>query len=278
MGKGYEIITSRQNKTISLLASLDQKKARDKEELFRLDGVKLTCEAIKKGLDIFCIVMLENAADAVCDKARSLYGVDVSSLDTRIIIANESVFERLTDEKAPEGMICVARYMKNIHRKISDYSDNDAFNGENILMLESVRDPSNIGAIIRSAAAFSVDRIIMSADCADIYNPKTLRASMGNLLSLKIDRVDNITSAINHIQNNGIMVYAAALYENSLKLGKSEFAKNSAVIIGNEGHGLSREVIDACHDTVYIPMADGVESLNASVAASVLTWEFFGKK
>ena len=278
MGNGYEIITSRQNKTISLLASLDQKKARDKEELFRLDGVKLTCEAIKKGLEIYCIVMLESAVESVCDKAKSLYGVDISSLDARIIVTNESVFERLTDEKAPEGIVCVARYMKNIHRKVNAYSDEDSFTGENILMLESVRDPQNVGAIIRSAAAFSVDRIIMSADCADIYNPKTLRASMGNLLSLKIDRVDNITSAITHLQNNGIMVYAAALYENSLKLGKSEFAKNSAVIIGNEGHGLSREVIDACNDTVYIPMADGVESLNASVAASVLTWEFFGKK
>ena len=278
MGNGYEIITSRQNKTISLLASLDAKKARDKEELFALDGVKLTCEALKKGLDIYCIVMLEGAVELVCDKAKKLYGVDICSLDTRIIVTNQSVFERLTDEKSPEGIICVARYMKNIHRKIDAYGENDSLEGENILMLESVRDPSNVGAIIRSAAAFSVDRIIMSSDCADIYNPKTLRASMGNLLSLKIDRVDDITSAIKHLQNNGIFVYAAALYENSLQLGKSEFAKNSAIIIGNEGHGLSKEVIDACHDTVYVPMAEGVESLNASVAASVLTWEFFGKK
>lgn len=278
MGNGYEIITSRQNKTISLLASLGQKKARDKEELFTLDGVKLTCEAIEKGLEIYCIVMLEDNLQLVCDKARSLYGVDILSLDQRIIVTNMSVFERLTDEKAPEGIICVARYMKSIHRKVAAYSDEDTFTGENILMLESVRDPQNVGAIIRSAAAFSVDRIIMSSDCADIYNPKTLRASMGNLLSLKIDRVDNITSAIKYLQSTGVCVYAAALYENSLKLGKSEFAKTSAVIIGNEGHGLSKEVIDACHDTVYIPMAQGVESLNASVAASVLTWEFFGKK
>lgn len=278
MGNGYEIITSRQNKTISLIASLDTKKARDKEELFTLDGVKLTCEALKKGLDIYCIVLLDSAIELVNCKAKELYGVDILSLETRIIVTNQSVFERLTDEKAPEGIICVARYIKNIHRRIDAYKKEETFAGENILMLESVRDPSNVGAIIRSAAAFSVDRIIMSADCADIYNSKTLRASMGNLLGMKIDRVENITSAIKHLQNNGTRVYAAALYENSLRLGKSEFASDRAVIIGNEGHGLSKDVIDVCHDTVYIPMADGVESLNASVAASVLTWEFFGKK
>lgn len=278
MGNGYEIITSRQNKTISLIASLDTKKARDKEELFTLDGVKLTCEALKKGLDIYCIVLLDSAIELVNCKAKELYGVDILSLETRIIVTNQSVFERLTDEKAPEGIICVARYMKNIHRRIDAYKKEETFAGENILMLESVRDPSNVGAIIRSAAAFSVDRIIMSADCADIYNSKTLRASMGNLLGMKIDRVENITSAILHLQENGICVYAAALYENSIELGKSEFAPDRAVIIGNEGHGLSKDVIDVCHDTVYIPMADGVESLNASVAASVLTWEFFGKK
>ena len=278
MGNGYEIITSRQNKTISLLASLDTKKARDKEELFTLDGVKLTCEAIKKGLDIYCIVLLDSALELVQSKATELYGVDILSFDTRIIVTNQSVFERLTDERAPEGVVCVARYMNNIHRKISAYGDNDSFAGENILMLESVRDPSNVGAIIRSAAAFYVDRIIMSSDCADIYNPKTLRASMGNLLSMKIDRVNDISAAIRHLQNQGVCVYAAALYENSLELGKSEFANERAVIIGNEGHGLSREVIDSCDDTVYIPMAESVESLNASVAASVLTWEFFGKK
>lgn len=278
MGITSEIITSRQNKTISLLASLDSKKARDKEELFRLDGIKLTCEAIKNGLDIYCIVLLDSAQELVKSKAKELYGVDILSSDRRIIVTNQSVFERLTDEKAPQGVVCVARYMKNIHRRVDGYCERDGFLGENILLLESVRDPSNIGAIIRSAAAFAVDRIIISSDCADIYNPKTLRASMGNLLSMRIDIVDDVSAAITHLAKNNISVYAAALCENSLKLGVSEFDKNRAVVIGNEGHGLSKNVMDVCKDTVYIPMSDGVESLNASVAASVLLWEFFGKK
>lgn len=278
MSATREIITSRQNKTVSLISSLDAKKARDREGLFRLDGVKLTCEAIKKGLDIYCIALLDSAADAVVDKAKKLYGVDIYSLDTRLIFVNDSVFERLTDEKAPEGVVCAARYMKDMHRILDDAADiPNACGEENILLLESVRDPSNVGAIIRSAAAFRVDRIIMSGDCADIYNPKTLRASMGNMLSMKIDRVGNICDAIRRLQSLGVTVYAAALEDDSVKLGFGNFPEKSSVVIGNEGHGLSREALDACDETVYIPMADGVESLNASVAAAILTWEFFGK-
>lgn len=278
MSATREIITSRQNKTVSLISSLDAKKARDKEELFRLDGVKLTCEAIKKGLNIYCIALLESAADAVADKAKKLYGVDIYSLDTRLIFVNDSVFERLTDEKAPEGIVCAARYMKNMHRNLDSASlIPDSAGKENILLLESVRDPSNVGAIIRSAAAFKVDRIIMSGDCADIYNPKTLRASMGNMLGMKIDRVGDICDAINRLQDLGVTVYAAALLEDSVKLGSGNFASKASVVIGNEGHGLSDAALKACDETVFIPMADGVESLNASVAAAILTWEFFGK-
>lgn len=276
MGR-IENITSRQNKTVSLLSALDLKKARDKEELFKIDGVKLVCEAYKNGADIVCCALREDEAENVADKARSLYGVDIFSLDCKIITVPSSVFERLTDEKAPEGIVCAVRYMKDMHRSIT-HKEICADLHERILLLESVRDPSNVGAIIRSAAAFGVDRIIMSSDCADIYNRKTLRASMGNLFLMRIDTVDSIQSAIAALRNIGMHVYAAALDSESVKLGSSSLKKPCCAVIGNEGHGLSREVIDACDGTLYIPMSDGVESLNASVAASVIMWELFGRE
>lgn len=273
-----ENITSRQNKTISYIASLSDKKVRKKEGKFCLDGVKLTCEAVIKGMSVSYIVILESEKENVIDKAKKLYGVDILSLDTKIIFTPMSCFERLTDEKSPEGMICVASKPTDIHRVFKSGEIPNVDKCENILMLEGVRDPQNVGAIMRTGAAFGVDRVIMSSDCADIYNSKTLRASMGNLLGLKIDIVDDIVSVIEYMKMQKIAVYAAALCDNSLKLGKSELSKPCTVIIGNEGHGLTKEVIDACSDTVYIPMSNGVESLNASVAASVLLWEFFGKQ
>ena len=245
--------------------------------MFLFDGVKLLSEAIKNKLEIYCVVLNSECADTVCEKLFDLYGIDIFSLDIRVLYAIPSVFERLTDERSPEGVVCAARFMENIHAlygaddKISVGSD------EKILMLESVRDPLNIGAIIRSARAFSVDRIIMSSDCADIYSAKTVRASMGNIFAMKIDTVDSITGAIRQLQESGRAVYAAALDEGAKKLGCDKFEENSVVIIGNEGHGLTAEAIGAADGSVYIPMAEGVESLNAGVAAAVLMWEFFAK-
>ncbi len=276
MANNREIITSRQNKSISFLSSLQRKKAREEEKIFVFDGIKLLSEAIKNGAEIYCVVLNSECADAVAEKLLSLYGIDIFSLDINILYAAPSVFERLTDERSPEGVVTAARYMENIHKSHSSAEDIELAD-ENILMLESVRDPLNVGAIIRSARAFSVDRVIMSSDCADIYGAKTIRASMGNIFAMKIDRVESIPQAIESIRERGRAVYAAALDDGAKKLGCDSFPKNSVVVIGNEGHGLSREAIDAASGSVYIPMADGVESLNAGVAASVLMWEFFGK-
>ncbi len=276
MANNVEIITSRQNKTISYLASLQKKKTREEEKIFVFDGIKLLSEAIKNRVEIYCVVLNSECADTVAKKLLELYGIDIFSLDIKLLYAAPAVFERLTDEKSPEGVVCAARYMESSH-KTCLACDIHVSCDEKILMLESVRDPLNIGAIIRSARAFSVDRIIMSSDCADIYSSKTVRASMGNVFAMRIDRVENISEAIEHIRKSGRAVYAAALDENAGRLGFDSFEEKSVVVIGNEGHGLTANTIKACDGSVYIPMADGVESLNAGVAASVLMWEFFGK-
>ncbi len=277
MANSMEIITSRQNKTISFIASLQKKKAREEEKIFVFDGVKLLSEAVKKGAKIHCIVLDSSLAESVSEKLLSLYGIDIFSLETKILYAIPQVFERLTDERSPEGVVTAAYFLDDIHRNCPVSDDITVGENEKILMLESVRDPQNVGAIIRSAKAFSVDKIIMSSDCADIYSAKTVRASMGNIFGMRIDLVDSIPDAISHLRAQGRAVYAAALDSGAKKLGCDNFESNSIVVIGNEGHGLSAEAISAASGTVYIPMAEGVESLNAGVAASVLMWEFFGK-
>ncbi|MBQ1962609.1 MAG: RNA methyltransferase [Clostridia bacterium] len=145
---------------------------------------------------------------------------------------------------------------------------------ERIVLLESVRDPSNIGAIIRSAAAIGIDRLILSADCADIYHPKAVRASMGTLFNQPIDRVPELSSVIRQMRENGRRVFAAALDEDAVRLGDFIPESGDCVVIGNEGHGLLPETVEACDKTVIIPMTDRAESLNAAVAASILMWEF----
>lgn len=272
-----EIITSSQNKYVSLARVLSDRKQRQKSSLYRFDGVKLMCEAIVKGARIDFLLLSESAYDTVTSRASELYGVDLEALECRKICVCDDVFEKISEENSPEGVITVAKFDENRHRTL-DRDGMDVTEGENILLLESVRDPGNVGAILRTAAAFSVDRVIIGRDCADIYNSKTLRASMGAVFSMRIDRVESVSDAVRSIRSKGRRVFAAALDDRAVRLGRERFLPGDCVVIGNEGHGLSRDVLEACDSSVYIPMSDGVESLNAAVAASVLMWEFFGSK
>ncbi len=274
-----ETVTSRQNKYVSLVCSLDSRKSREKLGLFRIDGIKLFCEAVRHGVKLSFLLVSEPDAPHIFAQAERLYGISKNDIDCRTVFVTRELFEKISDEKAPEGIIAVCEYITDIHRELTDdeMSDVGNFGDGNILLLESVRDPSNVGAVIRSAAAFGVERIIMSSDCADIYNPKALRSSMGTLFGMNIDRVSSMPLAVKILRGGGREVYAATLREDSLKLGEFEIPHGSCVVIGNEGHGLSDETVSACSSSIYIPMSGGVESLNASVAASLLTWEFFGK-
>lgn len=273
-----ETVTSPQNKYVSLARGLTSKKNRENSRIFRFDGVKLMCEAVKRGVELRFILVSENELENVFDKAEKLYGIRENDINCRVMPVATHVFERLSEEQSPEGVICVASYIDGAHKRIARDGETVIGENEQILLLESVRDPQNVGAITRVAAAFGVDRIIMSSDCADIYNSKTLRASMGAIFGERIDVVEDIASAIKSIKLSGRRVFAAALNKDAETLGGFELRRGDCVVIGNEGHGLSEEVIEACGNTVFIPMTDGVESLNAATAAAVLVWEFFGSR
>ena len=270
-----EIVVSSQNKYVSLARGLANKKNRESERRFRFDGVKLMCEAIRKGVCIDFALVSEGECSRVSEKAKELYGIGENELPERMIRVSSSIFDKLSEENAPEGVICVAKYMDDLHGELGTDAPAPE-REEKILLLESVRDPQNVGAVVRVAAAFGVDRIIISRDCADIYNAKTIRASMGTLFGLRIDKVDSIPAVTEILIRSGRRVFAAALARDAQRLGEFSLETGDCVIIGNEGHGLSEETLNACSGSVFIPMAEHVESLNAATAAAVLVWEFFG--
>lgn len=278
MEKIIETVTSSQNKYVSLARGLANKKNRENEKKFRFDGVKLLCEAVKKGLELDFLLTSENEEKSVFEKAEKLYGVKETDINCKAIKVASSVFDKLSEEQAPEGVICVARYAQDMHCERDAEFFKNIDKSEKILLLESVRDPQNVGAIIRVAAAFGVDRIVMSKDCADIYSSKTVRASMGTVFSTRVDRVADIPCVIKHLGESGRRVFAAALNREAQRLGEFSICNGDCVVIGNEGHGLSDDAIAACERTVFIPMSDRVESLNAATAAAVLVWEFFGSQ
>lgn len=273
------IITSRQNAQVSLACKLGEKKHRQSERLFRFDGIKLFCEAVKRGVELVFVLVDASQEAALESKAHSLYGLGLADAGCRVLRLSHDLFVKISDENAPEGIICVAKYIDKFHKIATiDSSNLDLAHilspqGGRVLLCESLRDPGNVGTVIRTAYAFGIDWLIFSGDCADLYNPKVLRGAMGTLFSQRILRVDDLAGAVKLMREQGRHVYAAALDDQAMQLGSFAFGKADSAVIGNEGHGLSEAVLKACDASVYIPMAGDAESLNASVAASVLMWE-----
>ena len=271
-----EIIRSRQNKNIVELCKLTNRKAREATRTFRFDGIKLLEEAIRNDVEICAVFLSVSAQERVLDFLHARFGTSYEDRIERCFLVSDDIFEKISEEKSPEGVITIAKYIDKLQKNATIYNSVNflQMKNEHIVLLESVRDPSNVGAIIRSAAAIGIDRLILSADCADIYHPRAVRGSMGTVFNQRIDRVTDLATIIREMCESGRRVFAAALDESALSLGEFEIRAGDTVVIGNEGHGLSKEVIAACTGSVIIPMSERAESFNAAVAASILMWEF----
>ena len=269
-----EVITSRQNRIVVDAVKLGEKKARESAGLFRFDGVKLLEEALLKGVAIKRILLCQSKAEAILQR---LGGYEDKLEGAALSVLEDSVFSKVSEENAPEGVICIAEFPKHHVRRAdkNELSRTAKDKSKRVLLLESVRDPGNMGTIMRSAAAFGVDTMVISRDCADVYNPKTVRGAMGALFKMNIFAFDDIKEAIECLRENGRKVYAAALDKSAVRLDEVSFDKGDAVIIGNEGHGLTAETVGACDKSLYIPMEEGSESLNAAIAASVIMWNMY---
>lgn len=273
MGKQPEYITSRQNALLVLVEKLTDRKHRRREGLFRFDGRKLFEEALAVQLPLFAVLFKESNAHELLALTEHAPLPDAC----RAVILPDTLFDRISEEKAPEGVICVAKHLDKLHKIVTINKGNDAAKvllPGRTLILESVRDPGNLGTIIRSARAFGVANLLLSADCADIYHPRTIRAAMGTLFTQHILLVEDMEGAVRALGEER-RVFAAALDVRAAMLGGVSFCDSDIVVVGNEGHGISAPLLDACTHSIYIPMSEGVESLNAGIAASVLLWEMY---
>jgi len=259
-----EPLRSRTGATVTMLSKLKDAKYREEYGLYLAEGVKLTEEAL--ACENAVPEMLFVSEDGLKSE-RILACLDTANeRNIPIKLASPEVFEKAATEKAPQGIIVVLKRNRD---------DGFAFRPEGrYMLLDTIQDPGNLGTILRSAVAFGSDGLILYR-CADPTGPKTVRASMGALFRCPVRMTDDLAETVQILQNGGHRVLAAALSEDSLCAGKADLQPNDCVIIGNEGHGVSPEVISACSGVIRIPMQAITESLNASVAASVLLWEYY---
>ena len=268
-----DIISSRSNPTVKWAASLADKKGRIESRAFIVEGEKLSFEALRRGLPVTHIFVRGDRAESLLPIIRAYEDSELYS-DCQVIMLSESAFSKISTEKAPQGIISVIKYL-DFFRNMDIIYKEDFFiqRGERALSLYSLRDPGNLGAVIRSAAAFGVQHIILSADSADIYNPKTVRAAMGTMFGVKVTIVSDFASFVTAARECGRRVFTAELRDGAKSIKEIGLSGDDIFIIGNEGHGINEEISSICTGSVYIPISEGVESLNASVAAALFMWE-----
>ena len=256
------MITSLHNKEIKETAALlARKKERDRRGLFVVEGPKMFGEAPMERIER--VYLAQSAAAQMYEK----YGDRLSGLSCETV--SDEVFVRMSDTKTPQGILCLVRQQHyNIEEILRENKEKQML----FIMLEDIQDPGNLGTIFRTAEAAGADGVIMSSWTADIYNPKTIRSTMGSVYRVPFFHVDQMEEAVRRLQKAGVAVYAAHL-GGTAAYDACDYQKSTAFLIGNEAKGL-REETAACADArITIPMAGKVESLNAAVASSILLFE-----
>ena len=254
-------ITSARNPSVLAASALKTVKGRKESGCFLLEGEKLVSE-LPPGVLIEALFLCENF---VGENPQS--PILELAVPTKIIVAN-NVMKSLADTVSPQGVAAVCRFSPRLPliTKTGRY-----------LLLYETNDPGNLGTIIRTASAAGFDGIFISANSADIFSPKTLRASAGSVFKIPIAENVILTEIITQLKNTGISIYAAAL-SGAVSAFEAVLSQGFALMIGNEARGLTSELLDKSDFSVKIPIVGKVESLNASVAAGILIYESLRQK
>ncbi len=252
------VITSLTNKAVKHLSRLGRdKKYRKETNEMLCEGEKMLSEAIQSKARIkTMIVNVEKLTPSLDELIGGIGYVDVYS-------ANETVFKQASRVETPNNVVF------SCERPRWDEGVLDA--AKKVIILDGVQDPGNLGTVMRTAEAFGLDAVVISGGCADVFSPKVVRSTMGAVFRIPCFKLE-IAEAVRVIRKHGLSVYAAHPHSDSLYISDASLG-NSAVIIGNEGRGVSEEALKLCDECIKIPMTGRAESLNAGVAASIIIYE-----
>ena len=242
-----EVITSLTNNKVKDLCKLNMKKYRDESGLFLVCGEHLVLEAEKNNVLVEVIKTVDYEKD----------------FNVKTTYVSYDVLKKISSLESPQKVIGLCKKISN------------NIVGDKVLLLDDLQDPGNLGTIIRSSVAFGVDTIVLSSNTVDLYNDKVIRASEGMIFNINIIKRD-LFEVIDELKNNNYVIYGTKV-DGGVNLSDVNKSSKYALIMGNEGNGVKKEILDLCDSYIYIPMDSKCESLNVGVATSIILYELGNK-
>lgn len=254
-----QVITSKDNEIIKNIRKLKDKKYREQENKYIIEGIKLIEEAVEEKAKIDTVVVCEDCVENETIQQSLMYEI----AKYNCIYVSEKVFSAVTEVTNPQGILAVV----NKENKEEDID----YNQDVILVLDGIQDPGNLGTILRTVDSCGLNQIIISSKTADAYNPKVVRSTMGAIFRVKVIISQDLTKTLKEIKKHKFKVVATSLKTQG-SVYDVDYSKK-AIVIGNEANGVSNEVLELADEKIKIPMPGKTESLNASVATAVILYE-----
>lgn len=248
------IITSKDNEIIKNIKKLKEKKYR--LDSYIVEGIKMVKEAISENQEIALIAIRED------------FKIDFDTKNIKTVIISNKIFNDISDVKTPQGILAVIK--KNQNNQIET-------NQDYILALDSLQDPGNMGTIIRTADSANINQIIINKTTVDPYSPKVIRSTMGAIYRTNIIEVEDLKATLKEMKLKGFQIITTDL-KATQSIYDINYNNKTVVVIGNEANGVSQEILQTADKKVIIPMLGKTESLNASIAASIMIYEYVRQK
>ncbi len=259
-----QVISSKDNELIKHIKKLKDKKYRDESNEYIIEGVKLIEEAVKENAKIKKVI--------ICEDTTRTYEIPTNIMleiaKYECVYVTDKIFNSITQVTNPQEIMAIIE--KNTNNTEIDFTQ------DIIIALDDVQDPGNLGTILRTVDSIGLNQIIVSKETADAFNPKVVRSTMGAIFRVKIIEVDNLQDTIKQIKKHHFKLMVTSLQTNN-SIYDIEF-KKKIIVIGNEANGVSKEIQDIADERAKIPMLGRTESLNASVAAGIVMYEYVRQK
>lgn len=242
--------------------------------MYVLEGARLCGEAIEKyrngELEIYAAFASEKALERYSQYIPTELFEDEKAAD--FFTVSENVCDFMSGTKGSQGVFLIA---KTDEKTLADADISAGKRCGKYIVLDNLQDPGNVGTILRTADAVGIDGVVMCNNCCELYNPKTIRSAMGSALRLNIYNAGELSEVCGVFAKAGVKTFAAVIDSDATSVAKCDFSGSCAVVIGNEGNGLSKEDADCCDEKITIKMHGNINSLNAAMAGGIILWEMF---